>query len=108
MAAWSEWRFFPDPRKGEALVAPLGAGCYDLRLGDEKILFGRGGHLALRMTSLLPRPEGTGTRNNTDKRAFVLANLGRIEYRTIAFTQIEDSRKCEAELKATGSYRFTT
>jgi hypothetical protein len=105
---WSEWKLFPDPRKSEMLVAPFGAGCYELRLDNEKILFGKGGHVALRMTSLLPAPEGSGTRNNKGKRGFVLENLGRIEYRTLACSDKECASGCEAVLKANGPWRFPT
>ena len=28
---WSDWKSFPDPRKGEYLYAPLGSGVYQLR-----------------------------------------------------------------------------
>ncbi len=28
---WSNWKSFPDPRKGEYLYAPLGSGVYQLR-----------------------------------------------------------------------------
>lgn len=28
---WSDWKSFPDPRKGEYLIAPFGSGVYQLR-----------------------------------------------------------------------------
>ena len=28
---WSNWKSFPDPRKGDYLIAPLGSGVYQLR-----------------------------------------------------------------------------
>ena len=28
---WSNWKSFPDPRKGDSLIAPLGSGVYQLR-----------------------------------------------------------------------------
>lgn len=38
---WSDWKSFPDPRKGEYLNAPLGSGVYQLRNKriDKYILF---------------------------------------------------------------------
>ncbi len=58
---WSEWRLFPDPRKSEILVAPFGPGCYELRNGEQLVLYGRGAHVAYSMTSLLPSDLGWGT-----------------------------------------------
>jgi hypothetical protein len=74
---WSDWRQFPDPRKGAA-------GCYNVRHGKQLILFGMGGHVASRMTSLLPSPLGKGTRNNSKKRQHLLEHLSEIEYQTLA------------------------
>jgi len=84
---WSNWKPFPDPRKGEYLNAPLGSGVYQLRnkKSNKYVLFGTSEHLASRMTSLLPRPYGAGTRNNTTKQDYVLNNIQDIEYRTISF-----------------------
>jgi hypothetical protein len=97
---WSEWRPFPDPRKKGILIAPFGAGCYELRHRDERlILFGTGQNLAYRMSSLLPAPYGAGTRNNADKRAYVLKHLDDIEYRTIAHSTPQEAELCEKGLK---------
>ena len=64
---WTEWRKFPDPRKGELLCAPYGMGLYQIRNSEsgEFIMFGIGKNCALRMTSILPEPLGQGRRNNT-------------------------------------------
>jgi hypothetical protein len=61
---WSEWRLFPDLRKRESLIAPLGPGRYKPRIGEQLFLFGKSNHVAKRMTSLLPAPLGSGPRNN--------------------------------------------
>ena len=107
---WSEWRPFPDPRKSGILTAPLGAGCYELRHRDGRlVLFGTGGHVAYRMTSLLPKPLGVGTRNNAAKRAYVLEHLVDIEYRTSAFPTSQEAKVCERKLKSGGGkYIFPT
>jgi hypothetical protein len=39
MNEWSEWHRFPDPRKGELLIAPFGPGCYELRHGTQLVLY---------------------------------------------------------------------
>lgn len=99
---WSEWRRFPNPRKGELLTAPLGAGCYELRVGTQLLLYGRSSFTAYRMTSLLPKPLGCGTRKSDRKRADVLKHLDQLEYRTLACRDDEEARDEENKLKARG------
>ena len=82
---WSEWGKFPDPRKEEYLYAPFGCGVYQIRNKNEYILFGRGKNCAFRMSSLLPKPLGQGTRKNDEKSIYVFKNNDSLEYRTIAF-----------------------
>ena len=111
MSVWSKWRSFPDPRIGGVLAAPFGPGVYELRLrsSGELLLFGIGGHLALRMTSLLPAPHGRGTRNNGAKREFILANIADVEYRTLVCTSRSAAADVEREMKGkAGIYRFPT
>ena len=107
---WSDWKSFPDPRKGEYLYAPLGSGVYQLRnkKTDEFVLYGTSKNLAYRMTSLLPKPFGTGTRNNEDKRNYVLNNLQNIEYRTISFIDNNDAKLFEYYIKSVEQYLFNT
>jgi len=106
---WSEWRPFPDPRVGGVLVAPFGPGVYDLRRRStqEPILFGIGGHTASRMTSLLPEPLGKGTRNNEDKRRYLVEHLADIEYRTLACTTRNEAAEVERKLPK-HTYQFRT
>jgi hypothetical protein len=42
---WTDWKPFPDPAKGDFIVAPFGPGCYELRdTGSGKlVLFGSAG-----------------------------------------------------------------
>jgi hypothetical protein len=91
---WTDWKPFPDPTKGDFIVAPFG-GCYELRLmGSGKlVLFGSAGHVAYRMSSL--HPSGAGTRNNADKRDYVGAHLAQIEYRVIALASRDDAKDFE-------------
>ena len=108
MGTWSSWFPFPDPAKAGILFAPIGPGCYDLRHGTDKVLCGSGKNVAFRMTSLLPKPWGQGTRNNAEKREYVLRNLGQIEYRTAPCKDDRAAKKLEIELRQEGSYRFKT
>jgi hypothetical protein len=107
---WSRWRRFPHPRRCEFLVAPFGAGCYELRRTDGTlILFGRGKNVAYRMSSLLPKELGSGGRNSNRKRDYVLKHLDSIEYRTIACANPEQARKVESEMwKNRTRYEFPT
>ena len=95
--AWSKWLPFPDPKAAGILTAPLGPGCYELRRrsSGKPILFGMSGHVASRISSLLPTPDGTGTRNNSDKREYVLKHLDDIEYRTTATLTRPEAVKIE-------------
>ena len=83
-AQWSAWRRFPDPRAGGLIVAPIGAGAFELRhVGTgERVLFGAGEHVAERLTNLLPVSLGLRRRNNASKRQYILRHLDELEYRT--------------------------
>ncbi|WP_444956937.1 hypothetical protein [Microbulbifer sp. ZKSA002] len=110
MNEWTGWKPFPDPRKNDLLIAPFGPGVYELRnkKTDELILFGSGKNCAFRMSSLLPKPFGCGTRKNAKKREYVLEQLLNIEYKVLACDDIETARKQEKKLKEERSYLFPT
>ncbi len=107
---WNEWKAFPNPKKREYLYAPFGPGVYQLRNKEtgEFVLFGTGGHLALRMTSLLPEPYGAGTRHNAGKREYVWKHIEKVEYRTIAFPSKETAKSFESLVKGKEDYLFNT
>jgi len=108
-ASWSPWAPFPDPREGGYLVAPFGPGCYELRIGDQLLLFGGAGNVAQRMSSLLPEPWGCGRRNNMRKRQAVFDNLGVVEYRTLACDNRAAAALEEAKMRARkAEYLFGT
>lgn len=60
------------------------------------------------MTSLLPKPFGAGTRNNEDKRNYVLNNLQDIEYRTMSFIDNNEAKRFEDYIKSVEQYLFNT
>jgi len=107
---WTDWKPFPDPTRGDFIVAPFGPGCYELRLmgSGQLVLFGSAGHVAYRMYSL--HPSGAGTRNNSKKREYVGAHLPQIEYRVIAFTSRDEARDFERRelLSRRDQYVFKT
>jgi len=106
---WSSWERFPDPRKRGILIAPFGPGCYELRNGNQLVLFGRGKNTACRMGSLVPGPLGSGTRNNSAKKGYVLENIGIIKYRTLACSSPEEAVLEEGKLrKNKRDYLFPT
>jgi len=108
---WSRWQAFPDPGSGGILTAPFGPGVYELRNREtgERVLFGRSGNVAHRMSSLLPRPLGTGTRNNMGKRAYVRDHLGCIDYRTKPCADNATAVREEGQLRANRhGYLFPT
>jgi hypothetical protein len=108
---WSCWRRFPNPCVGGILVAPLGAGCYQLRRADtgQKVLFGMARNVARRMSSLLPwAAGGGGHRSNTRKRNYVLRHLDDIQYRTCACAHVKDARATERWLRESERHHFHT
>lgn len=107
---WSNWEKFPDPGMADYLSAPFGMGIYQLRNKKTKelVLFGSGKNLAYRMTSLLPKPFGCGTRNNQQKRNYVLKHLENIEYRTMPFLCKNEMRQFENKIKLDNNHIFNT
>jgi hypothetical protein len=108
---WSRWRPFPDPRKREMLIAPIGAGCYQLRRRDtgELLIFGHARNVARRMSSLLPwKVGGGGHRGNSEKREYVEAYLEQIEYHTCACADRRQARELESRIRAERHHKFHT
>jgi len=61
------------------------------------------------MSTLLPKGYGCGGRKNEDKRAYVLANIASIEYRTIPCETKESAQEVQRELqKKKHLYLFRT
>ena len=108
---WSSWRSFPDPRRGEMLVAPMGPGVYELRVATtgELLLFGIGRSVAHRMATLLPEAAGgVGGRRNDKKREAVLEALQDLEYRTLPCRNRAEAKTAEDALRLTCRHRFKT
>jgi len=60
------------------------------------------------MTSILPRPLGSGTRNNDRKRDYVRRHLRDIEYRTRPCATRKEATAIEADLLSKKEYVFGT
>ena len=110
MADWSIWLSFPKPESIKNIAAPSGPGVYQLRHKStgEYILFGIGGECQKRMKSLMPKPYGTGTRNNSFKREYVLKHYSDIEYRTLSTNTREKASEIEKKIKQEFNYKFNT
>lgn len=106
---WSRFRPFPDPREAGILHAPFGPGVYDLRRisTGKPVLYGIGSRCAQRMTSLLPKPLGNGTRNNERKRNYLLRHINDIEYRTCACKTREEAADIERSIRHTRGHLYT-
>ncbi len=102
MPDWSKWLPFAGPRAHGIISAPFGPGVYEVRHASgsrQLVLFGIGGHVAWRFTSLLPAKYGKGTRNNKDRRNHCLAHIADLEYHTIATTTRGEAAKIERKTK---------
>jgi hypothetical protein len=110
MKEWSEWKPMPAPENCRLIEGPKGPGVYQIRNKNNKqfIQFGIGEECQQRMRSLFPQPYGTGTRNNDDKREFVLKNWQSLEYRTLETDTREEAKRIEDKLKAQKNHRFNT
>jgi len=57
---------------------------------------------------IFPKPYGTGTRNNQEKRNYILINWEDLEYRTLATISRELTKEIEKELKIKKNHLFNT
>ena len=107
---WSEWRPFPRPDQKDYLCAPYRFGVYQIRNSktNQYIMFGEGGHLAHRMSSILPEPHGIRGRKNEKKRQHVWTHLASIEYRTVPCLSKSEALQIQQELKSLGIHLFNT
>ena len=104
--AWTAWRRFPDPRRCEALTAPLGPGLYELRLASgEPILFGAARSVANHLSTLLPAGIGTPTQGSSSRRGFLVSHLAALTYRTLASESYDEAVDLAATMDE-HAYRF--
>lgn len=107
---WTNWKSIPSPNECRNIEAPRDSGVYQLRnvKTDELILFGISVTCRKRMKSLYPKPYGTGTRNNSDKRLYVLNNWQNIQYRTLSTDNREEAKCLEDQIKKNNNHIFNT
>jgi hypothetical protein len=85
-------------------------GVYQIRnkKTQEFIQFGESKNLIKRMKSFFPKPYGTGTRNNVEKRKYILENWKVLQYRTISTDTKEEAVKIDHFLKSLNIHRYNT
>lgn len=110
MKNWTNWKPMPSPQDCKNIEGPEGPGVYQIRnfKNDMLIQFGIGIECRKRMRSLFPPPHGTGTRNNSSKREYLLNNWQDLMYRTYPTTTREEAARIEAGLKAQHNHLFNT
>jgi len=110
MNNWTLWKSMPSPADCRKIEGPEGPGIYQIRnkLSGQFIQFGIGIRCQYRMKSLFPKPFGTGTRNNEDKRKYLLQNWQLLEFRTMATNTREEAKTIEDGIKAQNNHLFNT
>lgn len=110
MINWSEWNPMPAPEDCRNIKGPEEYGVYQIRnkKTGQFIQFGESKHCRKRMKSFFPKPYGTGTRNNENKRKYILENWKDLEYRTCATATKEEAVKIDRHLKSLNIHLFNT
>lgn len=107
---WTVWQPMPKPGNCRAINGPKGPGVYQIRHLETKqlIQFGIGKRCQDRMKSLYPKSYGSGTRNNEDKRMYILENWQVLEYRTLETGSREEAYLIESGIKSFKNHLFNT
>lgn len=107
---WTIWKPLLSPENIRNIDAPNESGVYQLRntKTDELVLFGISVTCRKRMKSFYPKPYGKGTRNNSDKREYVLNNWKDIQYRTLSTIDREEAKRIEDGIKQSNNHIFNT
>jgi len=107
---WTNWKSMPSPTDCRKIEGPKGAGVYQIRnvKTNQLIQFGIGAECQKRMKSLYPEPYGTGIRNNSNKRNYILENWQDLEYRTLETDTRVEAKTIEDNIKAQKNHLFNT
>jgi uncharacterized protein (DUF4415 family) len=107
---WSKWKAMPRREKCREIEGPAGPGVYQIRnkRTGQLIMFGQGEECQNRMKSLYPKPWGSGTRKNLEKREHILKNWPDLQYRTIATSTIDEAQRIERVLRSEKNHLFNT
>lgn len=107
---WTAWKRIPSPENCRKIEGPSGPGVYQIRNQKTKqlIQFGIGKECQKRMKSIFPKPYGSGTRNNVEKRNYILQNWQYLEYRTLETQTREEAKIIEDSIKFLKNHIFNT
>lgn len=107
---WKNWKPMPSPQTCKEIDGPIGPGVYQLRnrKTSEFIQFGESKNCLKRMKSLFPKPFGSGTRNNENKRNYVLENWADLDYRTYEAESKQEAVNIDRYLKSLNIHKFNT
>jgi len=110
MKAWTPWRPMPSPDDCRKIEGPESPGVYQIRnrKTGEYIQFGESINCKKRMKSFFPKPYGVGTRNNENKRKYILNNWKDLDYRTTSTNTKEEAVKIDRQLKSLNNHLFNT
>ncbi|MBS1684464.1 MAG: hypothetical protein JSS76_06910 [Bacteroidetes bacterium] len=110
MSRWSTWKAMPSPQTCRTISGPEGPGVYQIShtASGELVQFGISKKCGKRMRSLFPKPYGTGTRNNENKRRYILEHWQDLQYRTLATETREEAYAIETKLKEQKNHKFNT
>ena len=110
MKEWTKWKAMPAPEECRSIEGPAGLGVYQIRnkVTDQLVQFGIGINCQKRMKSLFPPPYGSGTRNNSNKREYILKFWENLEYKTLETDTKEDAKRIEDRLKVDSNHLFNT
>jgi hypothetical protein len=110
MKDWTKWKPMPAPENCKTIEGPDGPGVYQIRnkVTNQLVQFGIGINCQKRMKSLFPAPYGSGTRNNANKREYILKFWKSLEYRTLETESREAAKLVEDRLKAERNHLFNT
>ena len=100
MHNWSEWKRFPDPRTGDALEAPIGAGIYEVRhsVSGRVVTLGSASNVARKLSALhIKGSTGSRLAHLLGKRTSVTRSWD-LEYRTCAAESGAEARRAAQRL----------
>lgn len=109
VAEWSEWLPFPDPRKGSLLIAPIGPGAFELRLGStrEGIMLATAKSVSGRISALLPVEIAPVRRETGSRRQYLAGNVEDLEYRVLGACSRAEARRLLLQPRR-NDFRFGT
>lgn len=108
---WTKWRRMSAPEDWkDNIIAPETCGVYQIRnrKTSQFIQFGESKTCRKRMKSFFPKPYGIGTRNNSAKREYVLANWKDLDYRTRQTDTKAEAKSIDTLLKSKNNHLFNT